>query len=66
MGIRCNRWPVISKFAAGINQNRRPGRGMPVWITTDVDMTANEATEDLTHPMGMVDTANGVVPRLGL
>jgi hypothetical protein len=62
-----HRWPggYIKSLRLVSEPNRRPGRGM-VWITTDVDMIANEATEDLTHLMGMVDTANGVVPRLGL
>ena len=29
-------------------------------------MIEGEATDDLVHLLGMVDTANGVVPRLGL
>ncbi len=44
---------------------RRAGKGM-VWITNDIEMVAGEPTDDLVHLLGMVDTANGVVPRLGI
>ncbi|WP_201575514.1 thioesterase family protein [Psychrobacter sp. H8-1] len=45
--------------------DRREGKGM-VWITNDIEMVEGETTDDLVHLLGMVDTANGVVPRLGL
>lgn len=62
-----HRWPggFIKTLKLYSVPNRRPGRGM-VWVTTDVDMVAGEPTSDLTVLMGMVDTANGIVPRLGL
>lgn len=62
-----HRWPggFIKTLRLASLPNRRPGRGM-VWVTTDVEMVAGEPTSDLTALMGMVDTANGVVPRLGL
>lgn len=62
-----HRWPggYIETLKLASVPNRRPGKGM-VWVTTDIDMIAGEPTDDLTHLMGMVDTANGIVPRLGL
>ena len=62
-----HKWPggYIKTLTLVSEPNRRPGRGM-VWVTNDIDMVAGETTDDLTHLMGMVDTANGVVPRTGL
>lgn len=64
-GMKC--WPggFIESVRLVSEADRRPGKGM-VWITTDVEMVAGEATDDLAHLMGLVDTANGVVPRLGV
>lgn len=45
--------------------NRRAGQGM-VWVTNSTEMVTGKTTDDLVRLMGMVDTANGVVPRLGL
>ena len=60
-------WP--GKFIESVrlvsDPNRRAGRGM-VWITNDFEMIEGETTDDVVHLLGMVDTANGVVPRLGL
>ena len=66
-------WRLITQDTSGFiesvrlvaTEDRRSGRGM-VWITNDLDMVEGEATDDLVHLLGMVDTANGVVPRLGL
>lgn len=60
-------WPggFIKSVRLVAEADRRAGKGM-VWITTEVDMIAGESTDDLVHLLGMVDTANGVVPRLGL
>lgn len=41
----------------------RAGKGI-VWLNTDVDMVEGEETSDFVHLMGMLDTANGIVPRL--
>ena len=62
-----HKWPggYIKSLRLASDPARRVGRGM-VWVTTDVDMVAGKNTDDLTHLMGMVDTANGVVPRTGL
>ena len=60
-------WPggFIESVRLVADPDRRPGRGM-VWITNDVEMVEGLPTDDLVHLLGMVDTANGVVPRLGL
>jgi len=62
-----HRWPggFIKTLKLYSVTGRRAGRGM-AWVTTDVEMVAGEPTSDLTALMGMVDTANGIVPRLGL
>ena len=60
-------WPggFIDSVRLVSEPDRRAGRGM-VWITTDIDMVEEGATDDMVHLLGLVDTANGVVPRLGL
>ncbi|MDO5769390.1 MAG: thioesterase family protein [Psychrobacter sp.] len=66
-------WDEIKGWPGGFIQSvrlvsdpqRRAGKGM-VWITTDVEMVEGERTADLVHLLGLVDTANGVVPRTGL
>lgn len=60
-------WPggFIESVRLVAEPDRRPGKGM-VWITNDLDMVEGEPTDDMVHLLGMVDTANGVVPRLGL
>lgn len=60
-------WPggFIESVRLVTDEHRRPGCGM-VWITNDVEMIEDVPTDDLVHLLGMVDTANGVVPRLGL
>lgn len=66
-------WSEMHKWPGGYIQtlrlvsepNRRPGKGM-VWMTNDTQMIAGVPTTDLVHLLGMVDTANGVVPRVGL
>lgn len=60
-------WPggFIQSVRLVAEADRRSGKGM-IWITTDLDMVAGEPTYDLVHLLGLADTANGVVPRLGL
>ena len=60
-------WPggFIESVCLVAEPGRRPGKGM-IWITNDLDMVEGEPTDDMVHLLGMVDTANGVVPRLGL
>lgn len=60
-------WPggFINSVHLVAEADRRSGKGM-VWITNELDMIAGKPTTDLVHLLGLVDTANGVVPRLGL
>ena len=60
-------WPggFIESVRLVAEPNRRPGKGM-VWMTNDIDMVEGMPTHDMVHLLGMADTANGVVPRLGL
>ncbi|AMT97804.1 MULTISPECIES: thioesterase family protein [Psychrobacter] len=60
-------WPggFIESVRLVTDTQRRPGRGM-IWITNDFEMVEGVPTDDLVHLLGMVDTANGVVPRVGL
>lgn len=44
---------------------RRDGKGI-VWITNDLNMVDGEPVSDFVKIMGMIDTANGIVPRQGL
>lgn len=63
-GMAC--WPggYIQSIETRADASRRPGKGI-VWITNDKAMVENQPTSDFVHLMGMVDTANGVVPRQG-
>ena len=60
-GIR--QWPggYIQSIEARSHQ-RRAGKGI-VWLRTPHDMVEGEPTSDFVRLMGMVDTANGIVPR---
>jgi len=60
-------WPggFIETVRLVAEPDRRPGKGM-VWMTNDTDMVEGMPTPDMVHLLGMADTANGVVPRLGL
>ncbi|WP_367108883.1 thioesterase family protein [uncultured Psychrobacter sp.] len=60
-------WPggYIKSLHLVADPNRRPGHGT-VWLTNDLEMVADSPTADVVRLLGMVDTANGVVPRLGL
>lgn len=60
-------WPggFIESVNLVTEADRRSGKGM-VWITNDLEMIAGQTTSDLIRLLGMVDTANGVVQRLGV
>ncbi|WP_201544031.1 thioesterase family protein [Psychrobacter immobilis] len=60
-------WPggFVKSVNLVANSARRAGKGM-VWITNDTAMVEGEPTNDVVHLLGMVDLANGIVPRLGL
>lgn len=62
-GMKC--WPggYIQSIQARADATRRAGRGI-VWLNTQVDMVEGEKTLDFVKLMGLIDTANGVVPRV--
>lgn len=44
-------------------EQHRSGKGI-VWMTNTVDMVKDHPTSDFVKHMGMVDTSNGIVPRV--
>lgn len=62
-GMKC--WPggYIQSIQTRTDEFRRAGKGV-VWLSTQVDMVEGETTTDFVRLMGLVDTANGVVPRI--
>lgn len=58
------KWPggFIATTETRSNQAHRAGKGI-VWIKTFCEMVAGEVTSDFVRHMGMIDTANGMVPR---
>ena len=59
-----SRWPggFIQSIEARIDEKHRPGKGI-VWLNNAKEMVENQPTSDFVHLLGMVDTANGIVPR---
>jgi hypothetical protein len=62
-GMKC--WPggYIQSITARADQSRRGGQGI-VWLNTQIPLVEGEETLDFVRLMGLVDTANGVVPRV--
>lgn len=58
------RWPggFIQSIQLRVAPEHRPGKGI-VWITTEKHMVERQNTSDFARLMGLVDTANGIVPR---
>jgi hypothetical protein len=58
-------WPggYISGLDFRVEPGHRPGRGV-VWVRNPFEMVAGSPTPDLVRLLGMVDTANGVAPRV--
>ena len=58
------RWPggFIHSITARKDENNQIGRGI-VWLTNNIEMIEEKTTSDFVRLIGMVDTANGVVPR---
>lgn len=58
------RWPggFIASIQARANDEHRAGKGL-VWLNNDLEMIEGQSTSDFVHLMGMIDTANGIVPR---
>lgn len=61
-GMAC--WPggFIKSIETRADAKRRPGKGV-VWINTATAMVENQPTSDFVHLIGLVDAANGTVPR---
>ena len=59
-------WPggFIRSIETRADASHRAGKGL-VWINTAKDMIENQTTSDFVHLIGLVDTANGIVPRQG-
>ena len=62
-GMRC--WPggYIQSIETRAHPDHRAGKGI-VWLRNQLDMVENQSTSSFVRLLGMVDTANGVVPRL--
>ena len=60
-------WPggFVKSMRFFANSERRNGKGL-VWMTNSTDMVEGEPTIDMVRLLGMVDLANGIVPRTGL
>lgn len=65
-----NRWPMDVQWAGGFirsiqayTDDRRAGKGV-VWLTNDLEMVEGVPTSDFVRLMGMIDAANGIVPRI--
>ena len=58
-------WPggFIESLDFRVEPGHRPGRGV-VWLRSLREMVEGTPTSDLVRLMGMVDTANGVAPRV--
>lgn len=59
------KWPggFIQSIETRSNHHRRGGKGI-VWMKPFYDMVEGEQTSDFVRHMGLVDTANGIVPRV--
>ncbi len=62
-GMKC--WPggYIQSITTRADDTRRGGRGV-VWLNTQVEMVEGENTLDFVRLIGMIDAANGIVPRV--
>lgn len=58
------RWPggFIQTLETRADDSRKVGSGI-VWLNNSLQMVQGETTSDFVHIVGMVDTANGIVPR---
>lgn len=59
-------WPggYIQSIQVKAHPDRRAGKGI-VWLNTPIEMVEGQATSDFVHIIGLIDTANGIVPRRG-
>ena len=61
-GMSC--WPggYIQSIETRAHTDHRAGKGI-VWLRNSLDMVEGQLTTDFSRLLGMVDTANGIVPR---
>ena len=63
-------WTGMKQWAGGFIESmqfkadaeHRAGKGV-VWMNNDLEMVEGQTTSSFVHLLGMVDTANGIVPR---
>jgi hypothetical protein len=57
-------WPggYIQSIETRAHPDHRAGKGI-VWLRNSLDMVEGQPTTDFSRLLGMVDTANGIVPR---
>lgn len=53
----------IKSLTTKASTNRRAGKGV-VWVHSPVDMIDGIETSDFVKLMGLIDTANGIIPRV--
>lgn len=58
------RWPggFIQTLVTKTNDQHRAGKGI-VWLNNDIEIVEGQPTTDFAHLIGMIDAANGIVPR---
>ena len=61
-GMKC--WPggYIQSIETRAAEGHRAGKGI-VWLRNDLDIVEGQETSSFVRLLGMVDTANGIVPR---
>lgn len=62
-GLSCWGGRFISSLVAHADADNRKGKGI-VWVHAPFDMVEGQATSDFVKLMGVVDIANGIVPRI--
>lgn len=62
-GIHDWKGGFVDSIEARSCEQRRAGKGV-VWLKTDVNMIENEHSSEFVRLMGLVDVANGCVPRV--
>lgn len=66
----CDPWDGLQRWAGGYirsldarrQEQSRAGKGI-VWLNNKLNMVEGQTNSDFVHLIGMIDTANGIVPR---
>ena len=61
-GMKQRAGGFIESMQFKADAERRAGKGV-VWMNNDLEMVEGQTTSSFVHLLGMVDTANGIVPR---